>query len=103
MDTNPWIDRLYDDETLTDGLNDDDAELVMSWAENHLAACFSEQEALHLLDQIRLMSRYVEEGEPFEQLFAALKATTTRDPASGDSPYPGELDPDTDIIYPPDC
>jgi hypothetical protein len=91
MNTNTWIDRLYEDEGLTDGLADDDAELLLSWAENRLATCESDQDALHLFDALRLLSRYVEEGENFDHLFAALKANST-----------GQADPATETIYPPE-
>ena len=101
METNVWIDRLYEDEALTDGLADGEAELVLSWAENHLATCENEQDARHIIDAVRLLSRYVQEGEHFEQLFAALKANSGR--TAGDAPCPGELDANTETIYPPDC
>jgi hypothetical protein len=87
---------------MTDGLADDEAELVLSWAENHLSTCDSEQDARHLLDAVRLLSRYVQEGGNFEHLFAALKTNSSQPPVSGGAPAPGELDPDTETIYPPE-
>jgi hypothetical protein len=103
MESNRWIDRLYDDEAMTDGLADNEAEMVLSWAENHLATCESEQEALHLLDNVRLLSRYVQEGENFDHLFTALKANASRPAVVGDAPCPGDRDAGTETIYPPDC
>jgi hypothetical protein len=101
MDTNTWIERLYDDESITDGLADLEAEQVLSWAENHLATCESEQDALHLLNDVRLLSRYVQEGGSFEHLFAALRASALQVPVTGE-PAPGELDLGTESIYPPE-
>lgn len=101
MDTNTWIDRLYDDATITDGLAGPEAEQVMSWAENHLATCESEQDALHLFNDIRLLSRYVQEGGSFEHLFTALRASALQVPVAG-VPAPGELDAGTETIYPPE-
>lgn len=102
MDTNVWIDRLYDDETITEGLEDVEAEQVLSWAENHLATCESEQDALHLLNDVRLLSRYVQEGGSFEHLFTALRANSPGAPAIDGGPHPGELDPGTETLYPPE-
>ena len=102
MDTNTWIDRLYDDESITDGLDDAEAEQILSWAENHLTTCESEQDALHLINDVRLVSRYVQEGGNFEHLFTALRANATRDAIVG-GPSPGDLDPGTETIYPLDC
>ena len=101
MDTNTWIDRLYDDEALTEGLDDAEAQQILSWAENHLATCESEQDALHLIEAVRLLGRYVHEGGNFEHLFTALKANSTRIAVAGGTPAPGELDPGTETLYPP--
>lgn len=101
MEANTWIDELYDDVAITEGLAGEEAELIRSWAENHLAACESEPDARHLLDSLRLLSRYVQEGESFEQLFTALKANTA--PPITQNPCPGDLDSSTETLYPTDC
>ena len=100
MESNVWVDQLYGDEAVTEGLADDEVEQVLSWAENHLSACENEADARHLLDSVRLLSRYVQEGENFEHLFTALKANTA--PRPGDTPMPGDLDPGVETIYPAD-
>ncbi|MBC8145474.1 MAG: hypothetical protein H7X80_07800 [bacterium] len=85
---------------MTEGLADDEAQSILSWAENHLAACENEGDALRLLDSVRLLSRYVQEGGLFDHLFTALKANTA--PRSSVVPEPGDLDSSVETIYPTD-
>ena len=101
MEANTWIDELYDDPAITEGLGLEEAELVRSWAENHLSTCENEPDARHLLDAVRLLSRYVQEGENFEQLFTALRANAA--PPVSNAPCPGDLDSSTETLYPTDC
>ena len=100
MDRDETIDRLYSDESLTDNLEDDDAEELLSWAESHLASCGTGKEAERLFDSIRLVNRYVKEGEPFEGLFAALRANTLRSETGDLSIDPTSFDPDMANTYP---
>lgn len=100
MDRDATIDRLYSDESLTDNLEDNDAEELLSWAESHLASCGTGKEAERLFDSIRLVNRYVKEGESFEGLFVALRANTLRSETGDLSIHPTSIDPDIANTYP---
>lgn len=102
MDSDETIDRLYSDEALTDNLEDDQAEQLLSWAESHLASCGTGKEAARLFDSIRLLNRYVKEGEPFDGLFVALRANTLRSETTDLSIHPVSIDPDMANTYPSD-
>jgi hypothetical protein len=86
MDCEHWIEQLYSDQSLTDHLTRDDAERLLSWSESHLIECEIQAEGPRLVDSIRLLNRYVSEGEPFEDLFTALRTnfqfTTAAPPAT---------------------
>ena len=104
METSLWIERLYNDESLTSNIEDDDAEQLLQWSESHLATCGSEVEALRLFDALRLLNRYVGEGESFEQLLAALRANMLRSEGELAVPRrPEDLGPEVESIYPPDA
>ena len=103
MNSDTWIDRLYNDESLTDNLEDDDAERLLSWAESQLMECDSDGAAQQLIESIRLLDHYVGEGESFDELFTAMRANSlarTHDPAPGTPPE--MADPLLDDIYPLD-
>lgn len=76
MNADIWIDRLYDDSSLTDNLQDHDAERLLSWAESQLMECDSDGAAQQLIESIRLLDHYVGQGRSFNELFLALKANT---------------------------
>jgi hypothetical protein len=101
MDRDETIDRLYSDESLTDNLDDSDAEELLSWAESHLASG-GDRDGERLIDAIRLVNRYVKEGEPFEGLFVALRANTLRTETEDLSIPRTAIDPDIANTYPDD-
>lgn len=76
MNADIWIDRLYEDSSLTDNLQDRDAQRLLSWAESQLMECDSDGAAQQLMESIRLLDHYVGQGRPFDELFLALKANT---------------------------
>jgi hypothetical protein len=100
MDREQSINRLYNDESLTDNLADDEAEELLSWAESHLASLGTDKDAERLLDSIRLVNRYVKEGEPFEGLFVALRANALRSETDDLSIERNAIDPDIANTYP---
>jgi hypothetical protein len=103
MNCDIWIEQLYNDEGLTADLGPDDLERLQSWSESRLAACDSEVEAVRLIDSIRLLNRYVKEGEPFDDLFTALRANFMRTVIDSEVPLHPELpDPELESIYPQD-
>jgi hypothetical protein len=103
MNTDLWIDRLYNDESLTDNLEDEDAERLLSWAESQLIECDSDGSAQQLIESIRLLDHYVGEGESFDELFGALKANSfsCRPDAPLASPT-DDADPMMSDMYPVD-
>jgi len=72
MDNSLWIDRLYSDESLTDNLGDEEAELLLKWGESRLAGCNRQADAEAVIDMVREVNRRVGEGEPFASLFKRL-------------------------------
>lgn len=72
MDSSFWTERLYEDESLTDNLGDDDAMLLLRWAEERLASCGSESEAAAVMAMVREVNRRVGEGESFADLLDRL-------------------------------
>lgn len=76
MNTDIWVDRLYADPSLTDNLQDNDAERLLSWTESQLMECDSDGAARQRIEAIRLLNHYVGQGRPFDELFLALKANT---------------------------
>jgi hypothetical protein len=98
MDNNLWIDRLYSDAGLTSNLHDADAEQLLRWAESQLENLDSEQEAERLLASLRLVNRYVREGQAFEGLFAALRAHSLR--SDRGSTQPDDLGLEINNVYP---
>ncbi|MBX7216664.1 MAG: hypothetical protein K1X90_06790 [Candidatus Kapabacteria bacterium] len=100
MNTDIWVDRLYADPSLTDNLQDNDAERLLSWTESQLMECDSDGTARQLIESIRLLNRYVGQGRPFDELFLALKANTTElHPATMSEPLQS-ADPNLTEQYP---
>ena len=75
-----WIDRLYDDESLTDNLTDAEAARILKWAESRMTSCSSSEEAEKVIAALRQVNRLAGEGHPFEDLFAALGSGEAREP-----------------------
>lgn len=98
MNTQNWIDRLYADRSLIAQLHASDAEQLMRWSEAELENLQSDQEAERLFVSLRLINRYVQEGEAFEGLFAALRANSLRVDRSVIDP--DEIDPEITNYYP---
>jgi hypothetical protein len=102
MNSDLWIDQLYSDESLTDHITREDAERLRSWSESYMAGCDTEVEASRLMDAIRLLNRYVKEGEPFDDLFAALRANFMRTVSDASSIHPDAADVALENLYPDD-
>lgn len=100
MNTDIWIDRLYQDASLTDNLQDQDAERLLSWAESQLMECDSDGTARQLLESIRLLDHYVGQGRTFDELFLALKANTPGLHPSTPTQAPSSADPNLLEQYP---
>lgn len=100
MNCDLWIDQLYSDESLTDNLTREDAERLLSWSESYMAECDTEVEASRLMDAVRLLNRYVKEGEPFDDLFIALRANFMRTVTGASSIHPDAADAALENLYP---
>ncbi len=85
MDSSFWLDRLYADESLTDNLEDPEAELLLRWGESRLLVAVSDQDAEALLAMIREVNRRVGEGEAFEPLMAHLASQFPIDESAAES------------------
>lgn len=79
MDSSLWLDRLYDDESLTDNLDDSEAERLLRWGESKLAASLSDHDAEAIIDTIRELNRRVGKGEAFEPLISLLEVESPLD------------------------
>jgi hypothetical protein len=69
----PFLDRLHNDESLTDNLTDDEAEQLLAWAEGCLEVASSEEGAELIIDDLRRLNHDVGDGKEFGELFAALE------------------------------
>jgi len=78
MNTEMMIDKLYQDESLIANLHGSQAEQILNWAEARAEECESETEFERLLDELRLVNRYVAQGGTFYQLFAMLRQGALR-------------------------
>ncbi|MEO5928931.1 MAG: hypothetical protein ABIR47_03270 [Candidatus Kapaibacterium sp.] len=90
MDIQPFLDRLRDDEALTDNLTDEQATPLLAWGESRLEKAATDGEAREVIETIRRINRCVGDGEEFEKLFpvapAAEEPPTAPPPAdTGDS------------------
>jgi|GEM_PF-3569284 len=79
------IERLRDDEGLTDNLGDDEAEVLLQWGERRLALCASEEEAGEVIGMIRAVNREAGRGGRFAELFSQLPPLPEPPAPSGDS------------------
>jgi hypothetical protein len=91
FDSSPWIDRLRDDEALTDNLDDAQAERLLAWGEKELAASTSDGDADRVLAAMRDVNRRAGEGEAPEELIAGLErrerdTAATGEPAAAETP-----------------
>ena len=100
MNSEHWIDQLYSDASLTDHITREDAERLRSWSESYMAECDTDVEASRLMDAIRLLNRYVKEGEPFDDLFTALRANFMRTVTTASSLHPDAADAALENLYP---
>lgn len=73
MNTNPLFDRLYNDRSLFTNLNTSQTEQLLSWVEGQIEECQSEAEFQRLLEEIRLLNRYVAQGSAFDHLLVSLR------------------------------
>lgn len=87
MDSSLWIERFGDDESLTDNLRDEQAIVLLKWAEERLDLCNSESEAEAVIAKVREINRRVGEGERFPDLVAPL-CNESPDPGSSGSEPP---------------
>lgn len=76
MDISLWIDRLYEDESLSDNLEQEEAQRLFSWAEKRLSECVSNEGAETIIGVVRRVGRLVEQGASFERLLAILEKNT---------------------------
>lgn len=100
MNADIWIDRLYQDSALTENLQDQDAERLLSWAESQLMECDSDGAARQLMESIRLLDNYVSQGRTFDELFLALKVNTPGLHPSIPAQAPNSADPNLFEQYP---
>lgn len=83
MNTDTMIERLYQDESLIRNLHGSQAEQVLNWAEARIEECESDTEFQRLLEELRLLNRYVGQGGMFHQIFAMLRqGALTRRPGA---------------------
>ena len=73
FDSSPWIDRLRDDEALTDNLDDDQARRLLGWGERQLDAATSDADAERVLTTMRELNRRAGDGEEPARLLAELE------------------------------
>jgi hypothetical protein len=93
FDSSPWIDRLHDDEALTDNLDDAQAERLLAWGEKELAASTSDDEAERVIAAMRDVNRRAGEGEAPDELIAGLERRERereRDTATAEEPTTAE-------------
>jgi hypothetical protein len=67
------LERLYNDESLTDNLTDDQAQCLYAWAGHMPERPASGEDAEAVIAAIRRLNRDVGEGAEFEECFAAMK------------------------------
>ena len=64
MDIQPFLDRLRDDESLTDNLTDEQATPLLAWGEARLEKAATDDEAREVIETIRRINRCAGEGIP---------------------------------------
>ncbi|MDB5033570.1 MAG: hypothetical protein JWQ98_811 [Chlorobi bacterium] len=64
MDIQPFLDRLHDDESLTDNLTDEQATPLLAWGEARLEKAATDDEAREVIETIRRINRCAGEGVP---------------------------------------
>lgn len=74
MTDEEWRERLANDESLLDALDDDQAERAVRWAEQMLALGTDDAQRDRLLALLRRLNQAIERGHPFDSLMESLEA-----------------------------
>lgn len=88
MNTTMLFERLYQDTSLTANLDGTQAEQLLNWASSQIEECTSEAQFQRLLEEVRLLNRYVAQGGEFEHLLATLRQGSRREHSTGFSRSP---------------
>ena len=79
MNTTMLFERLFQNHSLTANLNGSQAEQLLNWASAQIEECTSEAQFQRLLEDVRLLNRYVAQGGDFEHMLATLRQGSRRE------------------------
>lgn len=68
IDRQIWIDRLYEDESLSSNLTDEERLKVLTWGEQAIEKCSNELEAAEVIRSVRRIDRFVARGGRFSMI-----------------------------------